>query len=637
MEGLLQLSVLLWKQLYVQRLRARPVSFVLEVLVALVPFANIHNSKGRSGKDAFVDSIIYPEVTPDLEELHLHALYFGPDNSYTRATADVIKSTLRNIAFRAVDDEEEMARVVASANVSDRTLGLFFRNVPVGERAFVNLDYVVMFSFGTYHILDSFKTRVRSGPSEYQDEMSERLTAVQAVVEAHHVRTYLRSLATVGGANRSWPEISVKLRQFPYPMYHEDEDNTMFLIGIRWGAAFIVPFCYIITRVMHERHSGMLALTRLMGLRRSWTWLVHYVCFMLTWTLSCVLVLALMTLVEGSQGVPFVYLANPMLVFVAMMLFASAYVLFGMLISLFFDKSSLAVAFGLLLWSATLVVPFLAWHWNNRTLTAYLGLSRWVKLATSLIPVHGLYYIFRIIELYDYYERKFDWPMIYKYALLKDNVLPFEIILIMGSMSGLFGFLIWYLEMVLPWTATIPEPLHFPFKASYWNVAEEEIKLPASHESIPDESQDNFEEEPRHLLLVVEALNISKVYSKKHAVDHLTLRLYHGQILVLLGHNGAGKTTLVNMLTGMLRPTSGTAIIEGFDLTKDLEDALVNVRLCPQKNLLYEQMTVYEHLFFFAAVRCLGTGRRSNKPITLLPERERDHIPIEEIETSETF
>lgn len=61
-------------------------------------------------------------------------------------------------------------------------------------------------------------------------------------------------------------------------------------------------------------------------------------------------------------------------------------------------------------------------------------------------------------------ERKFDWPMIYKYALLKDNVLPFEIILAMGSMSGLFGFLIWYLEMVLPWTATIPEPLHFPFK-----------------------------------------------------------------------------------------------------------------------------------------------------------------------------
>ncbi|CAN8027928.1 unnamed protein product [Ixodes persulcatus] len=340
-----------------------------------------------------------------------------------------------------------------------------------------------------------------------------------------------------------------------------------------------------------------------MGLRRSWTWLVHYVCFMLTWTLSCVLVLALMTLVEGSQGVPFVYLANPLLVFVAMMLFASAYVLFGMLISLFFDKSSLAVAFGLLLWSATLVVPFLAWHWNNRTLTAYLELPRWVKLATSLIPVHGLYYIFRIIELYDYYERKFDWPMIYKYALLKDNVLPFEIMLAMGSMSGLFGFLIWYLEMVLPWTATIPEPLHFPFRASYWNVAEEEIKLPASHESIPDESQDNFEEEPRHLLLVVEALNISKVYRKKHAVDHLTLRLYHGQILVLLGHNGAGKTTLVNMLTGMLRPTSGTAIIEGFDLTKDHEDALVNVRLCPQKNQLYEQMTVYEHLFFFAAIQ----------------------------------
>ncbi|CAN8004393.1 unnamed protein product, partial [Ixodes hexagonus] len=335
-----------------------------------------------------------------------------------------------------------------------------------------------------------------------------------------------------------------------------------------------------------------------MGLRRSRTWPVHYVSFMLTWTLSCLLLLALMTLVRGSDGVVFLYMVNPMIVFMAMVLFASAYVLLAMLISLFFEKSSLALAFGLLLWSAALAVPFLTWHWSHRTVSAYLRLPRWVKLATSLIPKR-----FINPAKFPVSDRRFEWPMIYKYALLMDNVMPFEIMVAMGFMSVLFGLLIWYLEMVFPWTATIPEPLYFPFMATYWNVVEEEIKLPASHESVTEDAQENFEEEPRHLLLVVEALDLCKVYSKKYAVDHLTLRLYYGQIMVLLGHNGAGKTTLVNMLTGMVRPTSGTAIIEGLDLIRNHEDSLMQVRLCPQKNRLYDQMTVYEHLFFFAVIQ----------------------------------
>ncbi|KAH9366992.1 hypothetical protein HPB48_022660 [Haemaphysalis longicornis] len=98
------------------------------------------------------------------------------------------------------------------------------------------------------------------------------------------------------------------------------------------------------------------------------------------------------------------------------------------------------------------------------------------------------------------------------------------------------------------------------------------------------------------------------VYRNKFAVDHLSLRLYYGQILALLGHNGAGKTTIASMLSGFLRPTFGTAIIEGFDLIKNHDDSLVNVRICPQRELLYEEMTVYEHLYYFATVREISSG-----------------------------
>ena len=57
--------------------------------------------------------------------------------------------------------------------------------------------------------------------------------------------------------------------------------------------------------------------------------------------------------------------------------------------------------------------------------------------------------------------------------------------------------------------------------------------------------------------LVIEKL--VKKYQAKKAVNNLSLTLFKNEILVLLGHNGAGKTTTINMLTGLTKPTSGTA------------------------------------------------------------------------------
>ena len=52
-----------------------------------------------------------------------------------------------------------------------------------------------------------------------------------------------------------------------------------------------------------------------------------------------------------------------------------------------------------------------------------------------------------------------------------------------------------------------------------------------------------------------------KSYGNKNVVNNLSLTIYQNEILVLLGHNGAGKTTTLNMLTGMIKSTSGSAIV----------------------------------------------------------------------------
>lgn len=76
-----------------------------------------------------------------------------------------------------------------------------------------------------------------------------------------------------------------------------------------------------------------------------------------------------------------------------------------------------------------------------------------------------------------------------------------------------------------------------------------------------------------HQQPAVQIRNLRKVYSGgKVAVEGLTLDLYEDHITALLGHNGAGKSTTISMLTGLIRPSSGDALIWGHSIRQDMEN-----------------------------------------------------------------
>ncbi|XP_077992842.1 ATP-binding cassette sub-family A member 2-like [Glandiceps talaboti] len=87
------------------------------------------------------------------------------------------------------------------------------------------------------------------------------------------------------------------------------------------------------------------------------------------------------------------------------------------------------------------------------------------------------------------------------------------------------------------------------------------------------------------------------------AVNNLNLDLYEDQITVLLGHNGAGKTTLMSILTGFITPTSGTAIINGKDIQREMVQIRQSLGICPQYNALFDKLTVEEHLWFYSKIK----------------------------------
>ena len=122
-----------------------------------------------------------------------------------------------------------------------------------------------------------------------------------------------------------------------------------------------------------------------------------------------------------------------------------------------------------------------------------------------------------------------------------------------------------------------------------------------------EEPADFFEAEPEGLQLGIQVSGLRKVFgrgdSAKVAVSNMYLNMYHGQITALLGHNGAGKTTTMSMLTGMIPATSGTATVNGYDIRTDIDSVRDSLGLCPQHDVLFDQMTVREHLEFFARLK----------------------------------
>jgi len=76
--------------------------------------------------------------------------------------------------------------------------------------------------------------------------------------------------------------------------------------------------------------------------------------------------------------------------------------------------------------------------------------------------------------------------------------------------------------------------------------------------------------------------DLVKNFEDVTAVENLNLVINEGELFSLLGPNGAGKTTTVNILTGIIKPTSGKALIAGFDVTKNPDEVKKIIGVCPQ-------------------------------------------------------
>lgn len=120
--------------------------------------------------------------------------------------------------------------------------------------------------------------------------------------------------------------------------------------------------------------------------------------------------------------------------------------------------------------------------------------------------------------------------------------------------------------------------------------------------------------------------NLAKCFGDNTAVSDLSLDIPPGEFFCFLGPNGAGKTTTIKMLTGLLRPTRGRAIVGGFDIQKNPVEAKQLIGYIPDSPFLYEKLTGREFMRFVAGLYQMPDGHFEEHSERLLGLFELDGV-----------
>mmetsp|Transcript_26423 Transcript_26423/g.39214 ORF Transcript_26423/g.39214 Transcript_26423/m.39214 type:complete len:1955 (+) Transcript_26423:136-6000(+) len=387
------------------------------------------------------------------------------------------------------------------------------------------------------------------------------------------------------------------------PTKKYETDDFQYVIASTLGIFYMLSFLYPVSRIVRglvlEKEDRIKEGMKMMGLTEfayNMSWLITTVTQMAL--VSLLIVLVTMTSV-------FEY-SDKFLVFIYFMAFSLAVINMCFLMSTFFSRSKIASLMGPMIFFATFF-PYYAvsdpsYSTSVKTATCLLAPSCFALGANVFADYEG-----GLVGVQT--SNSSEMTSNFSYALC---------VTMMCVDAVLYGVLAWYFDKIIPSEYGTQKPFYFPFLPSYWcgiKLSAKEESLLAAGERVASSEEDTSKIEPVSNDLLrqqeenrcVMIRNLRRVFQTtaedRVAVKNLSMDIYEGQCTVLLGHNGAGKSTTISMLTGLIPPSSGDAIVEGKRISQDMQFIRQSLGVCPQHDILFPDLTVMQHLQIYAAFK----------------------------------
>ncbi|XP_013596657.1 PREDICTED: ABC transporter A family member 12 [Brassica oleracea var. oleracea] len=367
-----------------------------------------------------------------------------------------------------------------------------------------------------------------------------------------------------------------------------------------WVVLLLFPV--ILTSLVYEKQERLRIIMKMHGLGDGPYWLISYAYFL---TIS-VLYVASLVIFGSVIGLKYFRLNSYSIQFVFYFIYLNLQIALSFLVSSIFSKvKTVTVVAYILVYGTGLLGSFLF----QKMLETQSFPEEWI-VALELYPGFSLY---RGLYEFSQYASRGNGM---KWQDLSDSGMG-EVLCIM-SIEWLLAIIIaFYIDQVF---SSGKHPFFFlnPFKKSssipskptVQRVDSKKVSIDMGKIDVSQEremvQQLRNEGSAGHAILCD---NLKKVYPgrdgnpPKMAVRGLYLDVPSGECFGMLGPNGAGKTSFISMMTGLLKPSSGTALVQGLDICKDMNKVYTSMGVCPQHDLLWEILTGREHLLFYGRLK----------------------------------
>uniref|UniRef100_A0A3B3QVD2 ATP-binding cassette sub-family A member 2 n=1 Tax=Paramormyrops kingsleyae TaxID=1676925 RepID=A0A3B3QVD2_9TELE len=395
------------------------------------------------------------------------------------------------------------------------------------------------------------------------------------------------------------------VQMFPYPCY--TRDDFLFVIEHMMPLCMVISWVYsvamMIQHIVAEKEHRLKEVMKMMGLNNAVHWVAWFITGFVQLSIS---VTALTAILKYGRVLMH---SDPFIIWLFLTVYAVATIMFCFLVSVIYSKAKLASACGGIIYFLS-YVPYM--YVAIREEVAHDRITAFEKCIASLMSTTAFGLGSKYFALYEVAGVGIQWRTINQSPVEGDdfNLLLSMVMLIIDAVHPDVNHIFLYIYTLLE------------FHKSYWlgsgrvetwewpwgtgtrlSVMEEDQACAMEHRR--SEETRGIEEEPSHLPLVVCIDKLTKVYKtgSKLALNKLSLNLHENQVVSFLGHNGAGKTTTMSILTGLFPPTSGSATIYGHDIRTEMERIRQNLGMCPQHNVLFDKLTVEEHLWFYSRLK----------------------------------